>query len=328
MTNKIIKVKNYIFPAIIMFFMLVFVFFSDRYIKSSILGLKLFALSVMPSTLPFFFLTTLLTKTGSLNKFCTLLNKPCNFLFRQNGICFYCFLMSVLSGYPIGSRIIYDLYQNGLINKCEASKMSVLCSTSGPLFVIGAVGVCMFENKYIGFIIYISHVLSALLNGFIFRNYGTFNKTSINLSSQNNVDNVLYESIYNSVISTLIVGGFVSIFYVFADILNDFNLLYPFQKGLYFVLFPFTQNFNYAKAFCIGLVECTKGLKLISTISSCFISVSLSAGLVSFGGISIILQSIIYLKKAEVKTLFFIFGKLLQMIFSIIISFLLCLIFL
>ncbi len=327
MIRKFFNVKNYILPAVVLFFMLAFSIYSDRYIKSSISGLKLFALSVLPSTLPFFFLTTLLTKMGSLNKFCTLLNKPCNLLFKQNGLCFYCFFMSILSGYPIGSRIIYDLYQNQLINKVEASKMSVLCSTSGPLFVIGAVGVCMFENKYIGFIIYLSHVLSAILNGIIFRNYGTFNKNSKKLSVNNNVDNILYDSIYNSVISTLIVGGFVSIFYVFADILNDFNILYPLQKVFYFILSPFTQNFDFAKSFCIGLVECTKGIKLLTLRNVSLLSVSLSAGLVSFGGVSIIFQSIVYLKKAKVKTSFFLFGKLLQMLSSIIISSILYLIF-
>ena len=88
----------------------------------------------------------------------------------------------------------------------------------------------MFLSKKIGFIIYLSHVLSALINGLIFRSYGKSETTIRSRLSPKKDLNVLYESVYNAVISVLIVGGFVSVFYVFSDILYDFKIS-PFIKA-------------------------------------------------------------------------------------------------
>jgi len=46
------------------------------------------------------------------------------------------------------------------------------CSTSGPLFMIGAVAVGMFKNPLLGPLIALSHYLGALTVGLIFRFYG------------------------------------------------------------------------------------------------------------------------------------------------------------
>lgn len=51
--------------------------------------------------------------------------------------------------------------------------MSAFCSTSGPMFIVGAVGIGMFESTKFGYILFLSHAISALINGLIFRNFHT-----------------------------------------------------------------------------------------------------------------------------------------------------------
>jgi hypothetical protein len=236
--------------------------------------------------------------------------------------------MSILSGYPIGSRIIYDLHSNGLISDGEAKRTSLLASTSGPLFIIGAVGIGMFNNKLIGFTIYFSHVLSAILTATIFRfcsGEPYYNKMNLNLQK---TSNILYESIYNSVISVLIVGGFVSIFYVFSQILSDFKILYPLQKLIELVLLPFTKNKEISSSVAIGIIECTRGCKMLSSIGVNPLTASLSSLIISFGGVSIIMQSLIYLISAKVKPLFFIGGKIIQSLLTFTLSYLSLILFL
>ena len=312
--------KSVFLSLFLLFFIVVLAVFPDEYISSSFDGIKLFCLSVLPSLLPFFFLTGLLTKTGTLNVFSNKLTPITRLLFRCNGISAYAFIMSILSGYPVGSRIIYDLKESGLIDGEEGTRMSVFCSTSGPLFVIGAVGTCMFLSKKIGFIIYLSHVLSALINGLIFRSYGKSQTTIRSRLAPKKDLNVLYESVYNAVISVLIVGGFVSVFYVFSDILYDFKILLPLEKF-------FNQIFDEQTSIAItkGLIECTKGCKMLSLNGGNKISIALASSLISFGGISIIAQSIVYLKRAEVNVKIFIFAKFIQMITSFILTYLLSL---
>ncbi|MBO5926773.1 MAG: hypothetical protein J6Q38_04385 [Clostridia bacterium] len=317
------KLKKIFLVAVISLLMLFLIIFPEQYIKSCLNGIILWATTVLPSLLPFFFLTQLLTKTQVLNgltKKAERITKP---LFKCGGLSVYAFVMSILSGYPVGSRIVYDLKSQNLITEGEATKIGLLASTSGPLFVIGAIGVGMFKSKTIGFIIYITHVLSAIIVAILFRNYKSENKNALYLNQKINESNVLYESIYNAVISVLIVGGFISIFYVFSEILQDFKILYPIEKFLEIILFSFKNNTEIAKAFTVGLIECTKGAKSLSLINNYYLTAPLTAGLISFGGVSIIMQSLIYLIKSGVKPSIFILGKVTQTFISIISSYIL-----
>ncbi len=320
-TNNIAKnkIKNTVLPLILITFMIIFILFPDRYLKSSYKGIILWATCVLPSLLPFFFLTTLFTKTASLTKL-TKLNKVTKFLFNQSGICIYTFIMSALSGYPVGSSIVSSLYTDKIIDSDEATRMSSLCSTSGPLFIVGSVGICMFNSKTYGFVILISHLLSAIFCGITFRFYGTKSKNNPCLLTKNKVDNTLYESMYSSILSILIVGGFICISYILTDILCDFNLLLILEKIFYFPLKLFGGDYNNVKGFCYGLIECTRGAEILKSSSNIPLSVSLFSSIVSFGGLSIFLQSIIYLKKAKVNTLIFTLSKVLQAIYAFIFS--------
>ena len=58
--------------------------------------------------------------------------------------------MSILSGYPIGAKIIHDLYSKDLITEEDAKRMSIFSTTSGPIFIIGAIGVGMLKNYKLG----------------------------------------------------------------------------------------------------------------------------------------------------------------------------------
>ena len=68
-------------------------------------------------------------------------------------------------------HILWEIVDNA-IDEAAATKMSVFCSTSGPLFVAGSVGTVMVGNKTAGTILLLSHVLSAVFNGVLFRFYG------------------------------------------------------------------------------------------------------------------------------------------------------------
>jgi sporulation integral membrane protein YlbJ len=229
--------------------------------------------------------------------------------------------MSMLSGYPVGSKIVSDLYRLNLISKGQANRLAVLSSTSGPLFIIGAVGVCMFENKTIGFIMYISHLISVFLTALIFRNYGENEDALISPLSFEKSDNLLYDSVYSSVISAIVVGGFVSVFYVFSEIFIDFKILYPIELIFKFILSPLSSSGLEASAVSVGLIEFTKGCNLLSKIGATPLTVGLSNFLITFGGVSVIAQSLAFLNKAKVNPKIFIISKLISGIICFIICY-------
>lgn len=312
---------------IIVFLILAITVSPEKYLKVTYDGVILWAVNVLPSLLPYFFLTAILTKlnvlTPVLNKFSFITEK----LFKLNGSALYAFTMSVISGYPLGSKLTADLYTLNLIDKNQAKKMSLLCSTSGPLFIIGAVGTGMFQSKTVGVIMFVSHFLSAFICGLIFRNSSDFLRSKPTLLPTQKCDNLLYESVYSSVISIIVVGGFVSVFYVISQILTDYNVLKPIELFAGFIFKPFGITKIQASAFSQGLIEFTKGAKLLS-LSVSPISISITCFLITFGGVSVIAQSLAFLKKAEVSPLFFISGKFIQGIIAFLLCFSSCYLFL
>lgn len=290
---------------------------SDVYIKTTYQGILLWATAVLPSLLPFLFLTSLLTKSPKIINLSQKLNGVGRFLYGAQGIAVYIRIMSILSGYPVGAKIICDLYKDGVISEKQAEKYSTFSSTSGPLFVIGTIGVSVFSNLHYGIIILISHLLSSLLVGVIFKKIPD-NRPIERLLNFQTPDNPLFEAMYSAIISVLITGGFISVFYTFSALAHDLNLLYPLKSLLGLFI-----NEDLAEGISLGIIECTNGIVTLANADEGNLSCALCCSLVSFGGLSVWFQSLAYLKTAGVRTWIFVLSKILHTIISFLICYIL-----
>ena len=323
MNVKTISLKS-IFPAALTVFLsfiaVMLAVRPDRYVATTYTGLKVWAVSVLPSLLPFFFLTALLSKSGQIEKFSKLTSPATRLLYRTGGIASYVQMSSFLSGYPVGIKIAADLKNGGIIDENEATKLCTFCSTSGPLFIVGTVGTGLFASKKIGFILIISHLTASVLCGMVFRFLPCGSAKSSRFSLQKSSDNVLYESVYSAVISVLIVGGFISIFFTLSAILTDIGLFSPLLN----VLKPLVGQTN-AEGICLSLIECTFACKALS-VSVNATSVCLAEAAISLGGLSVWCQSAVYVKAAGAKFSVFALSKLVHTVLSAIICYLVILI--
>ena len=270
-----------------------------RYAAACLEGISLWAKAVLPSLFPFFILTALLTKLGAAEALADKLS-PLTKKCKLPGVAAYCFLLSILSGYPVGSRIIADLAKSGAVSAKQASRMSALCSTSGPMFLLGSVGGAMFGSAKAGAILLASHITAVLLVCLAFvpllkplpepppKKYAP--------SADNpSADNILYESVYGAVISILCVGGFIAAFYVLSLALADLHIPWL-PEQLFGLLFP--QEI--AEGLCAGLLEATHGCALLAAGGGRF-ALPAAAFCVTFGGACILCQQLGYLKSAGVK---------------------------
>lgn len=309
---------------IIFAIMLLIILSPKKFTSGTVSGLKLFFFSVLPGFFPFMLLTKLLTELGTLYKFCGKLDRVSYKLFGTPGISLYAFLMSIISGYPIGAKIISDLYEKGLIDEHEAKKMSVFCTTSGPIFVIGTVGSIMFGNYLFGLIIYFSHILSSILLGIIFnifdKNKQNFkqNEKILHFSKRENIVGICISETINSLFT---VGAYITIFYLLTEILESVHVF----DGINKILFPLFKCLKidtiYAKGLTYGLLEVTRGASVLSAFPT-KTSLIFACGIISFSGLSIIFQSMAFLKTAKIKTQTFILSKFVHMILSMAICFL------
>ena len=119
--------KNYefIFCFILFGIILIISFNPAPYILSTWTGLTVWAKIVLPSLFVFFILTKLLMQSEKSLKIFSILDEPFNKLYSINGGGGYIFLMSALSGYPIGAKLISEFYEQKLISQIMTSKSPV-----------------------------------------------------------------------------------------------------------------------------------------------------------------------------------------------------------
>lgn len=281
-------------------------------------GIELWVACVIPSLFPYFFITAILSSLSITSKISYCLSPFTKKVFKVNGTVSYALFISLISGYPLGAKMVSDLKLKGLLNCTEAVRASVICSSSSPMFLIGSVGSIMFNDKRFGITLFLCHILAVFVNGFIFSFYKKSEKpSSQNLSLPNKqVDNILYESVYSSVISILIVGGLITIFYTLTRVLYQLNLFNSLINALNLI----TKDQNLSQGLIFGIFECTQGLKELSKSGVGFLSLPLTLFICGFGGLSVIAQSIAFLKSAKIKTAPFLFSKVTSAVIGFLIG--------
>ena len=298
------RIKYVVLSICILLFGAAIIIYPERYVTSCFEGFVLWAECVLPSLFPFIVLALIFIKTGLADKASLPLRKATRILNLPQSAA-VCFLLSICSGYPAGSRMVAEFYENGVLSKSDCDKLAPLCSTSGPLFIIGSVGFKMFDDKLLGMKIFIAHALAVTVFSLI---YCRFCKKTSALPSKpiKSNGNLLYDTFYGAIVSVAVAGGFIAFFYVVAQFLQDFNVLYPLESFL-----KLFMEDGAAKAVCLGLAEATTGCRRLAESTS-QIKGALAGFIITFGGVSILMQQISYLSKTGVKPLKFISFKFLQ----------------
>lgn len=162
----VVKIKSLILPTLICIFILFLLLFSKNNLVAAKAGLNLWANSVLPSLLPFFIATELLSYTNVVPLCGKLLNRFMRPIFNVPGEGAFALLMGIISGYPVGSKIVTNLKEQNLCTDIEAERLLAFTNNSGPLFIIGTVGIGMFYSSYIGLILFVTHILACLTTRF------------------------------------------------------------------------------------------------------------------------------------------------------------------
>ncbi len=73
------------------------------------------------------------------------------------------FLLANIGGYPVGARLLSGLVKSGRLSRRDAGRMLCCCYGSGPSFVIGTAGAEVFSSAAAGGIIYAVCFVSSLV---------------------------------------------------------------------------------------------------------------------------------------------------------------------
>ena len=277
----------------------------ERYVPACFEGMALWAECVAPALFPFMVIALIMIRTGGaaaaakpLRRICALLGLP------QDGAAI--FVMSAVSGYPAGSRIVYEYYTRGALTVDDAKKLAPMCSACGPLFAIGSLGQKMFLSAAAGAALFAAHLAAVAGTGAAMC-LATKKSSARRRMVQPAADggNMTGDAFASAVTSVILAGGFICFFYTLAAALNDAGVLAPLEIVL---SLPFGDD---AAAVCTGLVEATGGCAALAAGRS-RLALPLAGALVTFGGASILAQQLCYLQKCGVKAAPFILFKAAQ----------------
>ena len=306
----VLKAKSLIIPTIICLFTLFLIVFSNTNLSAAKKGLSLWANSVVPSLLPFFITTELLGYTNIISILGKMLNKLMRPIFNVPGEGAFPFIMGIISGYPVGAKIVADFKKQGLCSSIEAERLIAFTNNSGPLFIVGTVGIGLFKDTKTGILLLITHLLACITVGILFRWWkssknkrsSSFIESSNNLPSRISLSNL----------------GEVLLFSVVISILNSSGCLELIANFLSPILNAFGLSSKYIKGIIIGLIELTNGVCSIALIASKSISTNIiiCAFLLGFGGISVALQVLSITSKNGISIKPYLLGKLLQGLFA------------
>lgn len=343
-----LSLKRNILPFILVLFTICLVLFSNSNLVATKNGLKLWATCVVPSLFPFFVITNLLSHTKVVSAIGKLLDKCMRPIFNVPGVGGFAFVMGLISGYPVGAKIVADFREKGLVTKDEGERLLAFTNNSGPLFILSSVGIALFGDTKTGLLLLVTHILSCITVGILLakfskkseiensydtkKNFGHSSKLKSKYNSSEssqditlkNLGAVLTTSINNSISTIFMIGGFVVIFSVIIAILNQTSVLDKLSTFLYPILNLLNIDLEFAKPLLSGILELTNGVNLVANIPSKLISqnIVLSAFLLGFGGFSVLLQVYSIVSKTDLSMKKYLVGKFLQGIVAGIYTFL------
>lgn len=148
---------------------LLFLLRSDIAIDYMKIGLKLCSGTVIPSLFPFMVVSSLIVSSGIGIRLCRIFTYPARLLFGVSGGGACAFILGAFCGFPIGARVVCEMYDNGSISKSEAERILTFCNNPGSAFVTSAVGVSLFGSLRAGIALYACVILSSVIVGVTLR---------------------------------------------------------------------------------------------------------------------------------------------------------------
>ena len=284
-------------------------------------GLNLCIELILPSLFPFFLLSALLSRLGFPAWLGSRLSPFATRLFRVSGEGITALLIGLTGGYPMGAAYLGSLVQEKRITEQEAEHLLGFCNNSGPAFLIGAVGVGVFGSSEIGLLLYVVHILGALLTGIILRGKAPAAHKPICVVHPSNsfpFSVLLTDAVRQTVTALLNVCGFVVTFTVFTGLLNTNG----FMDHVISRMAP--QCFldpALLRAVLTGFWELGSGIGALRGIPPTPLALAMASGIVGWGGLSVHFQTYAVLSDTTIKGTLHTTGRLLSAFFSFFLTF-------
>ena len=290
--------KMRIVSGILLALMALLLFFSAPAAEAVRQGLALCATSVVPSLFPFLVFSSLFMATGGGELLGRPLQQAAGWVLGCSGTGVSVFFLSLLGGYPVGGRLIGQLYRAGQLSKEEAEHLLLFCNNAGPAFILGFVGLGQMGNMRIGVYLYLVHAAAAALVALLLRPGKSFFPAEHRASSPLPFSEALVNAIGEAGSTMVQVCAFVTFFGT--------------------VLQLFSQLTHISHPLVLGFTEMTTGILRLGSSRRDFVA---ACTLLGWGGLSVHCQTAAVLSGTGLSFKNHMRGKLLHGLFAAFLGF-------
>ncbi|MEG0898879.1 MAG: hypothetical protein RSF40_04110 [Oscillospiraceae bacterium] len=288
METKKAEIK-WVFTGIVIFLsaliMLIFPFASN----GAKIGISTCLTSLIPSLFPFMILSSFVSLTPLSHYISKLLAPLTTNIFHLSGKYSTPLFFSLIGGYPIGARILSDMLSRGETSEKSIERMLCFCVNCGPAFLIGIVGIGIFQSAEVGIILLVSQIFSSFIIAALTAPNKIVAKKYYEPPISANIHTALVESITKSTLDMLTICGFVVAFMSIISALDGLGIITFFANILANISFlPFIDG-NVAEIFFAGIIEVTTGIFKASKLTDIG-AISTISFITGFGGISVFCQ--------------------------------------
>ncbi len=139
MNSKIDTCYRFLFTALALYLVILLLRYPALSLEYASTGLNLWLTKMVPTLLPFMILSGIMIRMNLTEGFVSLLHPLLHRIFGTSKNGSYTIIMGFLCGFPMGARIVGELYEAGKLSHKEASRLLYFCNNIGPIYFLSYV---------------------------------------------------------------------------------------------------------------------------------------------------------------------------------------------
>lgn len=295
------KIQKYLFTFVVVVIFIFLLISPANAVTSARSGLMLWFKVLLPTLLPFMIISKLLIELNAISCLTFLFSSLFKKFFNLSKAGTFVLVTGFLCGYPMGAKLISELYTHKQISYQESCYLLTFCNNLSPMFISSFLTVSCFDAPellpYVILIIYGTPLIYALITQPFFRKKCTFKTPDLappTVSKKPDLE-IIDTAIMDSFTQITKLGGYVILFSVISGMFLSFSLPSPLL------------------ALLTGVVEITTGINYIAVQGFPLeMRFFFSTPLCVFGGLSGLMQTYSMVKDSKLPFLPYLTAKLIQ----------------
>lgn len=250
-------------------------------------GLYQWAAKMVPTLFPFMMISSIMVYSGADQELGRMLSHVLKKIYKYSSHGLYAVFMGFFCGFPMGAKVVSELYEKGRIQRSEADTLLAFCNNIGPAYFMGIIIPMLHECGYHNtlpfvFGMYGIPAIYGIVMGHLYAAKAPSPASADNEkhpvpdSPQMHLAETLKKSCMDNTQSLIILGGYITFtnaFRIFLDFLplpaNNKNILSSFLEIIGGVPAIYTTTFQpEQKVFWIMTALCFGGISCIMQTSS------------------------------------------------------------